>query len=656
MKYKPDTIALSEFVKNLTKPRFQRNFIWSKSFKLSLIQSIMINDPIGVITVSKKEDSLLVIDGLQRSLTIIDFLERPSTLFKFDVFWPEFKAYIRHTNTKLNEQFNKYLYIDSSLYTIKSIYEEYHDNKQYTIYDYTHFTKEIEKGIQGEDFISEDITHCVMEYVKYIQIKFDISSYKIVILECIGKDEEFPKLFEKMNSTTKKLTKYEVYAAMWDEITFKGSTEQNAEFSKLDVYEKQREIRSDYGIDKPDNDTEEEVQGDTEKDICLYQIFRIQLSEYDKFNKVFEFEFNESTVMELISLSYGYGLYGINKLVKDNITTIYQTEKNVLLGKIINLVKNITYLVDVMKKESSSIKYKFQFYYKMILMIYKLDIHAELQSDNFKDIVRDKLEKYKEDSCKQITGHAYWKDHRQTSDINNSVVRIMSKNEDTPAKSKVIIKMASETKIVSDDNKFRIQVQPVTIREFLNQYENVLVGSYLRYKKKDIIVIFDVYSICESKATNLSLYVFSVDLDNFISRSSDKKFKGNVTDIFTIEEFNEKYEKFNSNANLSMYKNFQDIKDIVNKKEAQSNLLKVLELRTSGKSYAYIDNDVFKKVNSKGWIAKSIMEVANITLGIDVTSQTTHVYNSEESEIILKELLELIEKREKKHNIFLKYV
>ncbi len=69
-------------------PRFQRNFIWDRTRKSRLIESIFLGLPLPTIYLSQYPDGrLTVVDGVQRINTIKDFLENRFSLCNMEYFY-----------------------------------------------------------------------------------------------------------------------------------------------------------------------------------------------------------------------------------------------------------------------------------------------------------------------------------------------------------------------------------------------------------------------------------------------------------------------------------------------------------------------------------------------------------------------------------------
>ena len=89
----PKNFTLSQFVEMIKDgdleiaPRFQRNFIWDRTRKSRLIESIFLGLPLPTIYLSQYPDGrLTIVDGLQRINTIKEFLENKFSLCNMEYF------------------------------------------------------------------------------------------------------------------------------------------------------------------------------------------------------------------------------------------------------------------------------------------------------------------------------------------------------------------------------------------------------------------------------------------------------------------------------------------------------------------------------------------------------------------------------------------
>lgn len=89
----PKNFTISQFVEMINDgdleiaPRFQRNFIWDRTRKSRLIESIFLGLPLPTIYLSQYPDGrLTIVDGLQRINTIKDFTEDKFSLCNMEYF------------------------------------------------------------------------------------------------------------------------------------------------------------------------------------------------------------------------------------------------------------------------------------------------------------------------------------------------------------------------------------------------------------------------------------------------------------------------------------------------------------------------------------------------------------------------------------------
>ena len=185
-------------------PVFQRKFRWSPSKQRELINSIKNEYPIGVITTYIDSENTFTLDGLQRLTTIKRFLANPRNVFE----WKDLSNYkfLDQLNVYINKLNNKKRTITA---TLRNIYDNLIDNDQ-VLKRFTAFKDRflsINTGMKIDDDILEEI------FIRFTEI-FKLDSL-IPVIEYKGDIENVADIFEKMNTGSVTLSKYEVFAASW---------------------------------------------------------------------------------------------------------------------------------------------------------------------------------------------------------------------------------------------------------------------------------------------------------------------------------------------------------------------------------------------------------------------------------------------------------
>ena len=205
-------------------PDYQRGAVWSKAKKEKLINSINRGIPFGAILLYKKdnEDKYLLIDGLQRCLTINEFIKNPTRFFieeniDIDIIEELIKFMGYNTSkTTIAKQI-----INEMIVWLKEDYISMDDVKEIQYTDCTYKLAEkfpvIETHIQIKK-VTEIIKPIFKEFVETCK-QLSEANIPAIIIE--GDDGILPEVFERINSEGAKLTKQQVYAAVWSNYSIK---------------------------------------------------------------------------------------------------------------------------------------------------------------------------------------------------------------------------------------------------------------------------------------------------------------------------------------------------------------------------------------------------------------------------------------------------
>ena len=197
--------------KDITIPKYQRKFKWDTTKQRELIDSIKKDYPIGVITTYKDGEKTFILDGLQRLSTVRKFLDNPSSVFPWNKlkdygYLDKFDENLKKSN--LGNKKNRNL-----IRIFKDIYEQ---NQMFEFDRISSFMKYINKNDLKTQYILEEIEDVFYEFKNI----FDIGSYRVAMITYEGDVDQVADIFEKMNTGSILLSKYEVYAASWVDFVF----------------------------------------------------------------------------------------------------------------------------------------------------------------------------------------------------------------------------------------------------------------------------------------------------------------------------------------------------------------------------------------------------------------------------------------------------
>lgn len=229
-----------------TVPKFQRGLVWSESSKKLFIETLSKGFPFGSILLYKNADSskkYQIIDGLQRYTTILDFQEHQSEYWSGEEktnLKRKLDNYVKKLKTKNDYQ------IDGNKSDI--LFEEILSNNDRT--------KNVSKILgkifeQGTDLELNDYLEPIIELQEIVnEIQNSIESYvksddiQIPVITFNGDPEQLAEVFENLNKSGSKLTKYQVFAATWDNLKIDLDQDEVSEKILDDLVERYRNLES----------------------------------------------------------------------------------------------------------------------------------------------------------------------------------------------------------------------------------------------------------------------------------------------------------------------------------------------------------------------------------------------------------------------------
>jgi hypothetical protein len=199
--------------KNITIPSYQRKFKWNAIKQRELIDSIKNKYPIGVITTYIKDGKTYILDGLQRLSTVSRFIDNPASVFT----WAALNdyGYLDSFDLQIEEQNLTKAKKKILTSTFKSIYEQNQLNDYKRISAFLKFINDNPNNVNNV-FILDEIEDVFHEFHKI----FDIGDYRVAVIMYEGNTDHVADIFEKMNTGSILLSKYEVYAATWVDYVF----------------------------------------------------------------------------------------------------------------------------------------------------------------------------------------------------------------------------------------------------------------------------------------------------------------------------------------------------------------------------------------------------------------------------------------------------
>lgn len=193
-------------------PKFQRSIVWKKSAKEKFIETLKAGFPFGSLLLYKlSEKKYLLIDGLQRFSTIQSFENNPCNYLDLStIAEKEIKKFI-----KIISDYKGYELPDAEQTSIQKKFIEI--CKEYNISDNDNKTiiiGEIIKKILYENNNSQDTLLKLLEIIedikKCIKSEINLDALYIPVIIFSGDYSDLPFIYESINASGTKLSKYKI--------------------------------------------------------------------------------------------------------------------------------------------------------------------------------------------------------------------------------------------------------------------------------------------------------------------------------------------------------------------------------------------------------------------------------------------------------------
>ncbi|MCP1275660.1 DUF262 domain-containing protein [Leuconostoc citreum] len=206
--YQVTTVTVSGLKDNVVLPKFQRGYVWNKTKKIELIDSLHKGFPFGaLLTYQKSSDQKeKLLDGQQRWSTILDFQKNKASYFK-----------------KLEPSFYKEYFSKLNSWILNSENNKITDDE---------FDKVLSSQIDLSDWVDEQMdkfdfqnkkSKDIRDLIKIVQNKINeylkVEDIQIPIIRYTGDEGNIAQVFENLNKGGVQLTKFEIFAAAWTHTT-----------------------------------------------------------------------------------------------------------------------------------------------------------------------------------------------------------------------------------------------------------------------------------------------------------------------------------------------------------------------------------------------------------------------------------------------------
>lgn len=217
-KYDIDKYRLRD-LEGVRLPQFQRGISWKKAAIENFVATLKRGHPFGSILLYKKGEKLTLIDGLQRYNSIRSYQRDPMLYLKKDIHSiveNQVRKFVEENSKQLgtNPQYQLEIVTLIEL-EIKKIYSVDFNGK-------TTYSKiaEVVKNLhekQGTLRNVQNLADEIAAIIETIDSKIDISGIIIPVIIFEGEESELAEIFESLNRGGVSLSKYQVFAAAWED-------------------------------------------------------------------------------------------------------------------------------------------------------------------------------------------------------------------------------------------------------------------------------------------------------------------------------------------------------------------------------------------------------------------------------------------------------
>lgn len=293
-------------------PKYQRGLVWKINKRKEFIDTIFKGNPFGVVLVYEKDDKYEVVDGLQRLSTMKAYMDNPLDFIGINdniegenhldlLIKKKIESNGKRPNDKMISIIKKQLK--------KKMISFVKEKGKPEVYDVWEFLA-TEIGFDLNDF---DTYKGFQKFYSSFLNQLKFPNILIPAIVYTGPYDNLPDVFQRLNTGSVKLTKYEIYASIWNDNLIAVKDEDIIE----KVMEKYNNLENSSSFDV--NVSEENLRdnGITFFEYC-YALSEILNDENKKYSALFpgEKKSTDPTGFELLALICGLSVNKSNKLIE----------------------------------------------------------------------------------------------------------------------------------------------------------------------------------------------------------------------------------------------------------------------------------------------------------------------------------------------------
>lgn len=406
-------------------PTYQRKLVWNKKRQELFIRNVLEGEPFGIILIREKKEEGAdeikydLVDGLQRISTLLKFYNNPLEYLKpSDINIEMIDDLVREDLTLKNSQETEE-YISELKEKIQvKIFECIKGGFQ-NFQVMSKLRKEFK--LSDNDNIDKIINEIYTEFMNYI----NIDNLQIRAINYKGAIENIPNVFFHLNTGGVQLTKYDTYAALWNDVQFKVDDD---ELIKLvvDKYTKLQE-ESDLDVDFSEESLNED--GITLHEYC-YALGSIILNIDEGVNVLFgkKKKSTDPIGFELLSLLLTDNINKADKLydplLKHVSPEFLVNLKNTIKKCLKEISTSLEFLLKGKNLSSLNSGNDYQMYHIIASYIneyYKIDPETETITPKDSDLSKEDFNKYVRFHYFYDCITDFWSNNRQVSDLNREI-------------------------------------------------------------------------------------------------------------------------------------------------------------------------------------------------------------------------------------------